>query len=107
MAYSKIMAGRGGARPNSGGRRPGAGRPSLHEALERRLKGKMPDGMRKTDALVQVAIDMVMNPKVPPNSRLAALNYLTEHLDGRPGQVVEHRGGVGITMVLRADEDVP
>ncbi len=85
----------------------GNGRPSMREALERALRGKLPDGKRKTDALAAVAIEMALNPNAPPNARLAALSYITEHLDGRPGQTVEHRGSMGITMVLRADEDVP
>ncbi len=97
----------GGRRANTGGARPGGGRPSLREALERALRGKLPDGQRKTDALAAVAIDMVLNPNAPPAARLAALSFITEHLDGRPGQTVEHRGAVGVTMVLRADEDVP
>lgn len=81
----------GGARPNSGGKRPGAGRPpgspnkvtaSVREAAQ----------VHSDEAITTLA-SIMQDGKAPAVARIAASNAILDRAHGRPHQSIDVEGG--------------
>ena len=83
----EITKKRGGARPNSGGKRPGAGRPPG-------APNKVTASVREaasvfSDEAVQALAQVMRDDKAPAIARIAASNAILDRAHGRPTQAVE------------------
>jgi hypothetical protein len=83
----EITKKRGGPRPNSGGKRSGAGRPSG-------VPNKVTASVREaasvfSDEAVQTLAEVMRDDKAPAVARIAASNAILDRAHGRPTQAVE------------------
>lgn len=87
----EITKKRGGARPNAGGKRPGAGRPP---GSPNKVTLPIREAAQTYSAqAVETLAEVMRDPKAPFLARIAASNSLLDRAHGRPHQSVEVAGG--------------
>jgi hypothetical protein len=87
----EITKKRGGARPNTGGKRPGAGRPP---GVPNKVTASVREAAQVfSDEAVNTLADIMKNDKAPAIARIAASNAILDRAHGRPHQSVEVAGG--------------
>jgi hypothetical protein len=83
----EITKKRGGARPNSGGKRPGAGRPP---GVPNKVTASVREAAQvHSDEAVNTLAAIMQDGKAPAVARIAASNAILDRAHGRPTQSVE------------------
>ncbi len=87
----EITKKRGGARVNSGGKRPGAGRPP---GVPNKVTASVREAAQVfSDEAVNTLAAIMKNDKAPAVARIAASNAILDRAHGRPHQSIEVDGG--------------
>ena len=87
----EITKKRGGARPNAGGKRPGAGRPP---GSPNKVTASVREAAQvHSDEAVNTLAAIMKDGKAPAIARIAASNAILDRAHGRPHQSVEVAGG--------------
>jgi hypothetical protein len=83
----EITKKRGGPRPNSGGKRPGAGRPP---GVPNKVTASVREAAQVfSDEAVNTLAAIMKDGKAPAIARIAASNAILDRAHGRPTQAVE------------------
>lgn len=91
-----------GTSGNPGGRPRGS--VSIVAVLTKRLGGKGADGKRYTDALVDQLLAIAMHAK-DHKTRLSAIMAITDRVDGKVVERLEHSGPNGAGLAIRVIYD--
>lgn len=87
----EITKKRGGARPNTGGKRPGAGRPP---GSPNKVTASVREAAQVfSDEAVNTLAAIMKDGKAPAVARIAASNAILDRAHGRPHQSIEVDGG--------------
>ncbi len=63
----------------------------FYQGLNKYIESEEGDQITKAQAMVEGTIDMAVNKENDPYLRLAAVKFITEHLEGKTGVVAEEK----------------
>ena len=90
----EITKKRGGARPNTGGGRPGAGRPP---GAANKITASVREAAQVfSDEAVNTLAAIMKDQKAPAVARIAACNAILDRAHGRPTQAIDVAVDVGV-----------
>jgi hypothetical protein len=85
---------RGGARPNTGGERPGAGRPP---GAANKITAPVREAAQVyTAEAIETLASVMRDPKAPAVARIGACNAILDRAHGKPTQAIDMAVDVGV-----------
>lgn len=72
----------------------------FYQGLNKYIESEEGDQITKAQAMVEGTIDMAINPENDNYVRLAAVKFITEHLEGKAGVVAEEKNEELPRMVI-------
>lgn len=72
----------------------------FYQGLNKYIESEEGDQITKAQAMVEDTIDMAINPENDNYVRLAAVKFITEHLEGKAGVVAEEKNEELPRMVI-------